>query len=63
MELVVDPQRSVKETGGSVEPSHVPALGLAVAHGGSVVLHGWREESYWGECECPDDCPRDHENE
>jgi hypothetical protein len=48
---------------GSLEPSHLWVLGLALADKGSLVGPGRREYSFLAECECPDDCLRDHENE
>jgi hypothetical protein len=47
----------------SLEPSHLWVLGLALDDEGSLVGPGRREDSYWADCECPDDCLRDHENE
>lgn len=38
-------------------------LGLAMEWDGTVVGPGLRRYSFWSECECPDDCARDHENE
>jgi hypothetical protein len=56
-------RQSVKESVGSLEPSHLWALGLAIDDDGSIVGPGKRQYSYWAECECPGDCLRDHENE
>lgn len=63
MDLKVDLRQPVKETVGSLEPSHLWVLGLAVGDDGSLVGPGRRQYSYWTDCECPDDCLRDHENE
>ena len=63
MNLNVDPGQPVNETVGSLEPSHLWVLGLAVDDDGSLVGAGRRQDSSWAECECPDDCLRDHENE
>jgi hypothetical protein len=63
MDLNVDLWQPVKETIGSLEPSRLRALGLAVDEDGSLVGPGRRQYSYWAECECPHDCLRDHENE
>ena len=63
MDLKVDLQQPIKETIGWLEPSHLWALGLAVDEDGSIVGPGLRQYSYQADCECPDDCLRDHENE
>lgn len=63
MELELDLQQPNEKTVGSLEPSHLWVLGLALDNAGSLVGPGLRPYSYWAECECPDDCPRDHENE
>jgi hypothetical protein len=63
MDLKVDLRQQVKETVGSLEPSHLRALRLAVDEDGSLVGPGRPHYSFWAECECPDDCLRDHENE
>lgn len=62
MELTMDLQ-VVQETRHSLEPSHLWVLGLAVDDHGELVGPGRRKYSYLAECECPDDCLRDHENE
>ena len=59
----IEPRQSTKEIVGSLEPSHLWMLGLAIDDDGSVVGPGKRAYSYWAECECPGDCLRDHENE
>jgi hypothetical protein len=61
--LKVDPGQQMKPTVGSLEPSHLWILGLAVDDDGSAAGPGRRQPSYLAECECPDDCVRDHENE
>jgi hypothetical protein len=63
MNLNVDLRQPTKENVGSVEPSHLRTLGLAVDHDGPLVGSGRPQYSYWADCECPDDCLRDHENE
>ncbi len=57
MELKVDPGQLVQHTVGSLEP------GLPVDGDSGRVRPGVRRDSYTAECECPDDCPRDHDNE
>ena len=63
MEIKVDGQHQFETTVGSLDPSRPWALGPAVDEDSSIVEPGWRQSSYWAECECPDDCLRDHENE
>jgi hypothetical protein len=63
MNLNVDHQQQVKEAIGSLAPSHLWVLGLAVDEDGSLIGPGMRRDSYLTECQCPDDCLRDHENE
>ncbi len=63
MELKLDLLQPVQETVASLDPSHVWALSVAVDDVRSPIERGKRPYSYWAECECPDDCPRDHENE
>ena len=63
MELNADLRQPSKEPIGSLEPSHLWVLGLVVDDDGSLVGPGRRQDSSWAECECPDNCLRDHENE
>ncbi len=37
--------------------------GLAIDDDGGIVGPGLRRYSFWADCECPDDCLRDHGNE
>lgn len=62
MEPGVDLRQTRKETVGSLEPTHRWVPGQAADHD-AVVEPRIPEFSYLAECECPDDCPRDHENE
>jgi hypothetical protein len=48
---------------GDLEPRHLWVLGLAAEDGGAIVGPGRRDLSWWAECDCPNDCLRDHENE
>ena len=57
MELTVDPRQPVEQSVGSLES------GLALDADRQLVSNGRRQDSYSAECECPDDCPRDHGNE
>lgn len=63
MNLKVDLRQQLRESVGSLEPSHLWVLGLSVDDDGSLVGTGRRPYSYWSDCECPGDCLRDHENE
>jgi hypothetical protein len=63
MELNVDLRPPAQKAFASLEPSHLWVLGLAVDDDGSLVGPDSRRVSHWAECECPDNCPRDHENE
>lgn len=63
MELKVDLRQPVQETAGSLEPSHLWVLGLALDDDGPLVKSALRPYSFRSECECPDNCLRDHENE
>jgi hypothetical protein len=46
-----------------VRPSRLWVIGLSLGDDGTVTgPEGW-QDSYLADCECPDDCPRDHENE
>ena len=63
MTLEFDLGQPVLQTVGSVEPSRLWNLGLAADDGGPLAKRAMREDSYLSECECPDDCLRDHENE
>ena len=63
MELKMDFRQPIEQTVGSLAPSHLWVLGLTLDDEGSIVGPGRRRDSYWAECECPDDCLRDHGNE
>ena len=60
MELGVKMPQPGRKTVGSFEPSH---LGLAVDDDDARVGTRTHESSHLAECNCPDDCLRDHENE
>jgi hypothetical protein len=62
MELSMDLRQPVRGPIGSMEPSHLWIVGLA-ADDGQLARPQARPYSYMAECECPDDCLRDHENE
>jgi len=56
MEHPLDLRQPMPTTISSLEP-------LTADDDGSLAGPGRRQYSYWAECECPDDCLRDHENE
>jgi hypothetical protein len=53
----------IQQTAGSADPSRRWILGLMAVDEGPLVEPAMRPYSYSSECECPDDCLRDHENE
>ncbi len=63
MQLNVDVRQPIQQAAGSAEPSHPWILGLIAVEDGPLVKPALRPYSYRSECECPDDCLRDHENE
>ena len=63
MQLNFDPGLPAKPTAGSAEPWHRRILGLLGVDAGPRVVPALRPYSFLTECECPDDCLRDHENE
>ena len=63
MNLEVDLQQPMKRTAGMLEPSHLWILGLAVDDEGLLAGPSRHQPGNSAECECPDDCVRDHENE
>jgi hypothetical protein len=63
MKLNVDIRQPTRQTAGSAEPSNPWILGLVAADDGPRAVPGGLPYSFFAECECPDDCLRDHENE
>jgi hypothetical protein len=59
----VDLRNWVPEPGGSFEPSTGREIARVVDGEGSLAEAGPYPYSFWADCECPDDCLRDHENE
>jgi len=59
----MDQGQSIQGIVGSLERSHLWIVGLAAPDDGPVAKPQGRPYSFWAECECPDDCLRDHENE
>jgi len=63
VELRMDPGQPTPGTLGSMQPSRPWMLGLVAVDDDPLARPGARPYSYRAECECPDDCPRDHDNE
>jgi len=63
MQLTADIRQPVQQTNGSQEPSHPWILGLIAVDGDRRAAPDGRPYSFQSECECPDDCLRDHETE
>ncbi len=63
MNLTSDPRQPVQQTSGSMEPSRPWSIGLAAVDGDPLAESAQHQDSYLAECECPDDCLRDHGNE
>jgi hypothetical protein len=63
MVLTVDLRHPVPEPGASLEPSPGREIARVVDGEVSPVGPGTSWYSFWADCECPDDCLRDHENE
>ena len=68
MQLNVDVRQPVQQSARSAAPSHAWILGLiaddrSLVEPVALVEPAMRQYSYASECECPNDCLRDHENE
>jgi hypothetical protein len=63
MVLGVDLRHPVPEPDPSVEPSRKRENPMGVGAETSPTKTGTPRYSFWADCECPDDCLRDHENE
>ena len=63
MQPIDDGRQLVQPAAGSAEPSHPWILGLVAVDDGTLVKPEVRPYSFRSECECPDDCLRDHGNE
>lgn len=63
MDFTLDLQQPIEQTVGyrDLVPRWVAGLALDTASSPGEPVR--RPYSYLGECECPNDCPRDHENE
>ena len=63
MQSDIEAFQSVPQATGSAEPSHPWILGLVATTDGPRAPYAPSPDSFMSECECPDDCLRDHENE
>jgi hypothetical protein len=63
MQLTVDTRQPIQQATGSPEPSHPWILGLIGVDDDTRAAPGGHPYSFLSECECPDDCLRDHESE
>ena len=63
MPTAADARDTFDLTLGTLEPSHLWVLGLAREDDGSILGLRRLPDSSWAECQCPDDCQRDHGNE
>ena len=63
MQLSVDVRQPIQQTASSAEPSHPWILGLIAVENEMRAAPPGRPYSFLSECECPDDCLRDHESE
>ena len=62
-QLTMDIHRSSGQTARSGEASPGWVLGPTVADEARLSIQRPQAYSFLSECECPDDCLRDHENE
>jgi hypothetical protein len=63
MQLTVDGRQTNQQATDSPEPSHPWILGLIAAADDTRAATGGSPYSFLSDCECPDDCLRDHESE
>lgn len=63
MNIAVALPESQKQSVGAVVRSTLRSLAAAVSGRAKTVKAVPRPYSFLSECECPDDCLRDHENE
>ena len=63
MQLIVDQRRPLERLAGSDQPSSQWFSGPDTAPARPSVEDHVPAYSYASDCECPDDCLRDHENE
>jgi hypothetical protein len=64
MQFEPDVHKLVSRPADGASLSHPWILGLIAAHDDPPAPSSHaRPDSYLADCECPDDCPRDHANE
>jgi hypothetical protein len=63
MQLPVETRQSNHQTSGSQEPSHSWIRGLNAVDDDTRAAPDVPPYSFLTECECPDDCLRDHDSE
>ena len=63
MNLTLDLPQTLKQSVGSAALSRLRSLLSTTADDRASVAAAARPYSFQAECECPDDCLRDHENE
>jgi hypothetical protein len=63
MQLDVDVRQPARQRTGSADRSRPWFPRLVRVDDGPLAQPGGRPYSFLAECECPDDCLRDHENE
>jgi len=59
----MDVRQSTPQTAGSSELWHRWSHGLTATDDRQLSMPGAQPYSFLSDCECPDDCLRDHENE
>ena len=63
MELIVEVRQPAREPATSLDRPRDREAARVIDDAGSLGGPRTRPYSFVAECECPDDCPRDHENE
>jgi hypothetical protein len=63
MQLNVDMPQRVQQTAFPAQPSRSWEPGPNAVEDGTRAAPGRLPYSFYSDCECPDDCLRDHENE
>jgi hypothetical protein len=63
MQLSVDVPQPAHQVAALAEPSHPWILGLIARDDSPRATPEGSPYSFLAECECPDECLRDHENE
>jgi len=63
MQLNVDVHQSTPPNAGSAEASRGWIFGLVAPDDSQLAMPQALPYSFEADCECPDDCLRDHENE